>query len=158
LNPGDRVILELTDEQAVVLERAVELLFRLHIGQFNEIKFALLQHVHDTGANVDFRSIEILLDTMSHLFFPALQPHESFNVNCCEDSNIAYNIYQAVRYVNAWHHMPEGGAGVNFDPPHYTGVPIPKCYLKKEGEDHKDHDGNQNASQDSSHRRITGRL
>ena len=48
LKPGDRIVLELTDEQAVVLERAVELLFRLHIGQFNEIKFALLKHVDET--------------------------------------------------------------------------------------------------------------
>ena len=134
MKPGDRVILELTDEQAVVLERAVELLFRLHIGQFNEIKFALLQHIHDTGENVDYQGIDALLDTVSHLFFPALQPHESFNVNCCEDCNVAYGIYQAVRYVNAWHHRPEGGVGVNFDPPHNTGVPIPKCYLVKEGE------------------------
>ena len=135
MKPGDRVVLELTDEQAVVLERAVELLFRLHIGQFNEIKFALLQHVHDTGENVDLQSIGALLDTMSHLFFPELRPHESFNVNCCEECNIAYSIYQAVRYVNAWHHNPEGGIGVNYDHPRYTGVPIPKCYLRKEGED-----------------------
>lgn len=134
MKPGDRVILELTDEQAVVLERAVELLFRLHIGQFNEIKFALLQHISDTGENVDYQGIDALLDTVSHLFFPALQPHESFNVNCCEDCNVAYGIYQAVRYVNAWHHRPEGGIGVSFDPPHNTGVPIPKCYLLKEGE------------------------
>lgn len=134
MKDGDRIILELTDEQAVVLERAVELLFRLHIGQFNEIKFSLLQHVHDVGEHINFQEIDALLGTMSRLFFPSLRPNESFNVNCCEDCNIAYNIYQAVRYVNAWHHRPEGGIGVNFDPPHYTGVQIPKCYLVKEGE------------------------
>lgn len=155
MKPGDRVVLELTDEQAVVLERAVELLFRLHIGQFNEIKFALLQHVHDTGENVDLHSIGVLLDTMSHLFFPALRPHESFNVNCCEDCNIAYNIYQAVRYVNAWHHRPEGGMGVNFDQPHNTGVPIPKCYLVKEGEELEINGRNQDAPAHPDYQRNT---
>ena len=155
MKPGDRVVLELTDEQAVVLERAVELLFRLHIGQFNEIKFALLQHVHDTGENVDLQSIGVLLDTMSHLFFPALRPHESFNVNCCEDCNIAYNIYQAVRYVNAWHHRPEGGIGVNFDQPHNTGVPIPKCYLVKEGEELEINGRNQDAPAHPDYQRNT---
>jgi len=135
LKPGDRIVLELTDEQAVVLERAVELLFRLHIGQFNEIKFALLKHVHETGVKIDYQNIDALLEAVGHLFFPALRPHESFNVNCCEESNIAYSIYQAVRYVNVWHRNPEGGVGVNFDPPRCTGVPIPKCYLRKEGED-----------------------
>ena len=57
MKPGDRIVLELTDEQAVVLERAVELLFRLHIGQFNEIKFALLKHVHETGVKIDYHTI-----------------------------------------------------------------------------------------------------
>lgn len=155
MKPGDRVILELTDEQAVVLERAVELLFRLHIGQFNEIKFALLQHIHDTGENVDYQGIDALLDTVSHLFFPALQPHESFNVNCCEDCNVAYGIYQAVRYVNAWHHRPEGGVGVNFDPPHNTGVPIPKCYLVKEGEELEINGRNQDAPAHLDYQRNT---
>lgn len=140
MKPGDRVILELTDEQAVVLERAVELLFRLHIGQFNEIKFALMQHVHDTGEKVDFHSIDASLDVLSHMFFPGLRPHESFNVNCCKDCNIAYSIYQAIRYVNAWHHNPEGSIGVNFDPPRFTGVPIPKCHLTKE-EEHNENNG-----------------
>ena len=137
MNQNDRIVLEMSADQARVLERAVELLFRLHIGQFNEIKFALLQHIHDTGENVDFQNIDILLNIISRLCFPSLRPHESFNVDCCEDSNIAYSIYQAVRYVNAWHHRPEGGTGVNFDPPRNTGVPIPKCYLVKEGEKHE---------------------
>ncbi len=134
MKPGDRVVLELTHEQAVVVEKAAELLFRLHIGQFNEIKWALRQHVMETGVNVDSEAINATLDTLPHLFFPELRMNESFNVQCCEECNVAYNVYQAIRYVNAWHQNPKGSIGVAFDPPHHTGVPIPKCYLVKEGE------------------------
>ena len=137
MNQNDRVVLEMSADQAKIVERAMELLFRLHIGHFSEIKCALLQHVHDTGEKVDLQSISVLLDTISRMFFPSLQPHESFNVNCCEECNTAYAVYQAIRYVNAWHWKPEGSIGVNFDPPMYTGVPIPKCYLVKEGESHE---------------------
>ena len=136
MKPGDRVVLELTHDQAKIVERAVELLFRLHIGQFNEIKFALLNRRDERNTN-SWQDIDMLLGILQNHFFPRLAPGESFNVNCCEECNIAYSIYQAVRYVNAWHMNPEGGIGVSYDPPMYTGVPIPKCYLVKEGEEHK---------------------
>ena len=134
MKPGDRVILELTHEQAKIVERAaVELLFRLHSGQFNEIKFALLSR-RDERMDTNWQNIDMLLGILQNHFFPKLKPCESFNVNCCEECNTAYSVYQAIRYVNAWHQNPKGGIGVAYDTPMYTGVPIPKCYLVKEGE------------------------
>lgn len=134
MKPGDRVVLELTHEQAKVVEQATELLFRLHIGQFDHIKWALRQHVTDIGTKVDTETINAALGMLGRLFFPELRLNESFNVDCYEECNIAYSVYQAIRFVNAWHANPNGSIGVAFDPPMNTGVPIPKCYLVKEAD------------------------
>ena len=135
MKSGDRVVLELSHEQAVVLERAVELLFRLHMGQFEDIKWALMPRL--CGTEWDPQNINAALELLKMAIFPGLKLGESFNINCCDECNIAYNIYQAIRFVNAWHQNPSGGIGVAFDPPHPTGKPIPKCYLVEEGEAHE---------------------
>lgn len=131
-----KVILELSHEQAEVLERAAELLFRLHIGQFDEIRWTLLtRSLEHMSRNGD--CIRNHLEALREIIFPELRRGESFNIDCCKDSHIAYNIYQAIRYVNAWHRNPNGGVGVNFDPPLPNGLPIPKCYIKNGGNAHE---------------------
>ena len=133
---NDKIVLEMTPEQTVIVERAVELFFRLHIGQFEEIKWALRQPFNDTPTG-NAASINTTLDFLRTLFFPKLRNGESNNIDINPDCTIAYNVFQAVRYVRAWYEKPEGGLGVNFDPPHSTGMPIPKCYVVKEGEIHE---------------------
>lgn len=137
MKQGDRIVLELTHEQAVVLQKAVELYFRINIGQFNEIKWVLRKHPNNK-AEANTQCVNATLDMLRAVFFPTLERGQSFNVECTEDCENAYNLYQAVRYVNAWHENPEGGLGVNFDPPFPIEKPIPKCYLVEEGEDEVD--------------------
>lgn len=136
MNPNDKTVLELSADQAKIVEQAMELLFRLHIGQFDQIKWALMCR-RDEREDGSITAIDAALRSLQANFFPKLMPNESHNVNCCEECNTAYAVYQAIRYVNAWHWNPEGSIGVAFDPPMYTGVPIPKCYLVKEGETHE---------------------
>lgn len=138
MNQNDRVVLELSADQAKTVEQAMELLFRLHIGQFDQIKWALMCRRDERMVGSD-SFIDAALHSLQSFFYPKLLANESFNVNCCEECNTAYAVYQAIRYVNAWHRNPDGSIGVAFDPPMYTGVPIPKCYLVKEGESHEIH-------------------
>lgn len=130
----DKTVLVLDNEQAEVLEKATELLFRLHIGQFEEIKWRLRSRISNKSC-VNWDTIEGVLLLLRGALFPELSNGESFNVDCCDESAVAYSIYQAIRHANAWRRNPQGGIGVAFDPPHSVGKSIPKCYIAKEGDD-----------------------
>ena len=53
----DKTVLVLDNEQAEVLEKATELLFRLHIGQFEEIKWRLRSRISNKSC-VNWDTIE----------------------------------------------------------------------------------------------------
>lgn len=138
MNSEDRIILELTHEQAEVLERAAELLFRIHIGQLEEIGWELRDQKRKWSSLVNTQMVRAATDMLRAVLFPDLRKGESYNIDTDEACQTAYNIFQAVRYVVAWHANPEGGLGVNFDPPLPNGLPIPKCYVVEGGADDED--------------------
>lgn len=133
---NDKIVLELTPEQAKIVERATELFFRLHMGQFEEIKWALYHSMSEWPRN-SVSSIDSTLGFLRSLFFPNLRLGESNGVDTNPDCHTAFNVYQAVRYVYSWYMNPEGGIGVNYDTPMGGGMPVPKCYVVKEGEKHE---------------------
>lgn len=133
---NDKIVLELSPEQAKIVERATELFFRLHMGQFDEIKWALMHSMKD-WKKISVNSIDTELNVLKGLFFPNLRLGESNGFDTNPDCHTAFNIYQAVRYVYSWYTKPEGGIGVNFDEPMGNGMPVPKCYVVREGETHE---------------------
>lgn len=124
-----RYMLLLNEEQARMVSRACEFYCRLHIGQLDEVRHELL--LKETKEQMCERSqeAETLLYRLKQLFFPSLHGHgHSYGVGHDRLSDRAWNVYTALRYRIAWHNHPEGGIGVNFDPPmQLSDEPIPDC-------------------------------
>ena len=134
-----KYMLLLNEDQARLVSRACEFYCRLHIGQLDEIRHELL--LKETKEKIYERSqeAEALLYRLKRLFFPALCGHgHSYGVGYDSLSDRAWNIYTALRYKIAWYNHPEGGIGVNFDPPmQLSDEPIPHCeniIVKENGE------------------------
>lgn len=137
-NEEEKVILEMTREQALTIEIACELLARLYIGQFKELTNILLP-VHGTDANDYCRrrdDANEALDLAAKLMF-GRTPYNTPNITKGEEHNRAWNIYQVLRYTRSWHDQPEGDHwSVCFDEPMnmIAGEPLPKCKIVKKGE------------------------
>ena len=128
----ERVILEMTREQANIVEKACELLARLHIGQFDMIIDACI---------MDYKSV----DYCKHrdLAKPILDEAAKavYGVNIYGRPNVrrddvhlrAWSVYQTLRYTRSWHDHPEGNPySVCFDPPMAVlDEPLPKCQIVK---------------------------
>ena len=127
-------ILELSPTQARVLCNACELYTRLHIGQFDHLIWEFMNvkdMSHIANRNDVARS---LLSALRALYFPDLGTNTgaSYGVGHDEQSDIAWDIYQVVRHVQAWHEHPEGGYTVNFHDPLQTAQePLAKCAVRE---------------------------
>ena len=129
---GDvRYVLTLNEEQARIVSRACELYSRLHMGQVEEINHELL--VAETHDNISERRDQamLFLHELKKLYFPSLHgPGHSYGVGKIKKADIAWNAYHALRYRIAWHEHPEGGYGVQFDPPWFwMNEEIPTCEI-----------------------------
>ena len=117
-DPETYYVLTLTPEQARVVSRACELFTRLHIGQFNELTWELLEL-----SRKDFcerrDEAEPLLQQLRRVYFPDLVlPGASYGVGKHLASDRAWDVYQVVRHAMAWHEHPEGGVSVDFHTPY----------------------------------------
>ena len=131
-NPKERYILTLTPEQERIVEQALELLARLHIGQFERIA-ELLCDPRDTDycqrsdlARDLLRLAALVVFGRSACNYPDIKAkskgHES-----------AWTIYSVLRYTRSWNENPEGGFTVNYDKPlNLAGGPMPKCEIIQE--------------------------
>lgn len=120
-------ILVMSEEQAYVVEQAVELLARLKIGQFERITEMLLPvrgvedyHTRRATANDALRLAANLVlgrDAYNH-------PNSMKDDVHCR----AWDVYQMLRSTRCWHTNPEGGFAVCFDTPRSTmGEQLPFC-------------------------------
>lgn len=132
--PGDEYVLHMDAETARIVSHACELYARLRCGQFEE-----LQHltVWPQGENDDtfcerIQKCRESLEFAKKAAFPELVgPGHSYGVGRFRDSDTAWNVYQAVRYIMAWHEHPEGGYTVNFhEPLKYSDAPMPRCEVR----------------------------
>lgn len=120
-------ILVMSEEQAYVVEQAVELLARLKIGQFERITEMLLPvrgvedyHTRRATANDALRLAANLVlgrDAYNH-------PNSMKDDVHCR----AWDVYQMLRSTRCWHTNPNGGIAVCFDTPRSTmGEQLPFC-------------------------------
>lgn len=131
--PEERYVLTLTPEQEYIVEQALELLARLHIGQFERIAELLCD-----PRDIDYCKRRDLASDLLRLAAIVV-----FGRNACnypdingksEEHERAWTIYSVLRHTRSWHENPEGGFTVNYDEPlNFTGGPMPKCEIKQEG-------------------------
>lgn len=126
----ERYILTLTPEQENITEQALELLARLHIGQFERIA-ELLCDPRDTDyckrrdlARDLLRLAAIVVFGRSPINYPDVKEKST-------EHERAWTIYSVLRYTRSWHENPQGGFTVNYDKPlNLAGGPMPKCRIE----------------------------
>lgn len=134
-NPKERYILILTPEQEYIVEQALELLARLHIGQFERVA-ELLCDPRDTDyskrrdlARDLLRLAAIVVFGRSACNYPDIKEKS-------EEYELAWTIYSVLRYTRSWHENPEGGFTVNYDEPiNLAGGKMPKCKVATKEEE-----------------------
>lgn len=133
-NKDEMVVLELTRDQALIVENACELLARLHIGQFKIVTEMLLQ-IHGADINDYCRRRDDANDALM------LAAKIIFGRNCYNladvstksiEHNRAWNVYLVLRYTRSWHDDPPQGHpwSVCYDKPtNLLNEPLPKCEI-----------------------------
>lgn len=130
--------LELTELQAAILKDALELYFRVGLGQLNQVTSVLLpmrqekylkEDVHDNYLEIR----EAFVEAKRLLFgFGHGESHGIFSPHLPDRFKVAADIHDSVRSKLAWHKNPGGGFTVDFDPPaHFGSEPFPTVTIKE---------------------------
>lgn len=129
----ERYILTLSPDQEYITEQALELLARIHIGQFERVAELLCD-----PRDIDYCKRRDLARDLLRLAAIVV-----FGRNACnypdingksEEHERAWTIYSVLRHARSWHENPEGGFTVNYDEPlNLTGGPMPKCEIIQNG-------------------------
>lgn len=133
--PGDEYVLHMDKETAAIVALACEFYCRVRMGQFNEIRHLTVWPTEPGDPTFCDRiaSCETALAEARKAAFPELGSNmgASYGVGHFRDADTAWNVYQAVRYVKAWHEHPEGGTTVNFhEPMKFSDAPMPRCEIR----------------------------
>lgn len=127
----ERVALEMSREQAMIVERACELFARLKIGQFEQI----IEQMMDFSTNDASNRSDIaddLLKIVACLIF-GKNTWGMPNVEKDDEHERAWEVYTALRYTRCCHDYPEEigkSWSVCFDEPRsYSGDGVPKCEI-----------------------------
>lgn len=127
----ERYILTLTPKQAIIVEQALELLARLHIGQFECITEMLLDVLRDADGYYRRRDMANDLLRLAAIEIFGRSAYNSPDIKERDETHErAWLIYSTLRYTRSWHKNPKGGITVNYDKPlNLIGDPIPKCQI-----------------------------
>lgn len=131
----ERVVLEMTREQAQIVERACELLARLHLGQFEHIIEACLDFgSEDYCKRRDY--VRPFLEAAAKVIYGV----SAYGYPDCREDDVflrSWSVYEVLRYTRCWHDHPEGSSwSVCFDPPLNRlpdGESMPKCKIESQG-------------------------
>jgi hypothetical protein len=111
----DGVPVRLENDQAYVLRESLELLSRLHIGQFHFAIEGRATRASPEGAE--------LYHAWLHRCAGLLGIH---NAQVSDEARIAWDLYQVIRHHYAWLRNPQGDITVDFDTPRRVGKePLP---------------------------------
>ena len=132
---NERVTLTVTREQALLMERALELYARLHIGQTGMIPECLMDWAQD-----DFRKKRDLADEALQLALKIMFGTNQYNQpdikEKSEEQRRAWLLYTTLRYARAWHDEPDAskhGWSVMYDEPYndILGEFSPVCKIEE---------------------------
>lgn len=123
-----KVLLELNENQAKIVEVALDIYLRLHLCQFDMIRY-----IH-FDKNFDGTIFEYAADLMKYSIHPELAKNASYGIyskEVSDNARIAWDIHQVLRYKVSWKKNPNGGITVNFDPPMVSSKePLPKVTIE----------------------------
>ena len=135
---SEKIIVELTREQAQAVMDATELLARLEIGQFDEVSWKLLHHFEgkdrDGKRTFDGHSRDLAdayLKCACFATFGVKNGWPDIGDKTIQHKR-CWTVYSAIRHALAWHDHPEGGITVNFNKPMGYGEPIPNVEIKED--------------------------
>lgn len=129
---SEKIIVEMTREQARAVMNATELLARLEIGQFKEICWKMLDRfIGKDGFDAVRRDrAEEYLESACHMVFGT----NRYGSPDVRTKSIQYErcwaVYATIRHALAWHDHPEGGMTVDFDEPMGYGERMPVCRVE----------------------------
>lgn len=134
---AERVTLEMSREQAMIVERACELFARLEIGQFKEISDQFLERI---WAQADSQERRHVADDLLALTAKVIFGRNAYDMpdvgEKSEEHMRAWEVYTALRYTRSCHDHPEEigkSWSVCFDPPmSESGDGVPKCEIREE--------------------------
>jgi len=139
-----KITLTMDEEIAAVLMRATEYYSRIFCGQYDVIpdEIVRIRRSHVVGHDGEkawnqisseeyqkCRAAEETLFRAFHIQYPELERYSHWGLGYSRETDISFNIYQAVRYAIAWHSHPEGGIGVSFNTPSADDRPIPRVEI-----------------------------
>ena len=132
-----KVVLTMNPDQCRVLKYVCELYMRMHLGQLDRLAEDLVR-LEPNHTEEEFNQYMRRLDvakqicaTLKTIAYPSLiYPGQSRNAEPEEWANEACDIWQVLRYAQAWHEQPEGGYSVCFHKPLKKGqYPLPTCEI-----------------------------
>lgn len=134
---SEKIIVEMTREQAQAVMNATELLARLEIGQFEEICWKMIDRFEHKDKNgkltFDDRSRDLANAYLKSACFAIFGVNQYGWPDVGEKSmqhQRCWAVYATIRHALAWHDHPEGGETVDFHEPLGYGEPLPKCVVK----------------------------
>ena len=126
--------IELTEKQTQIIQEALNLYFRLHLGQWQELANMVrtgwyFRHKNGKETSMPlWGAVEKLIDTLIWIVF-GFRPGESWgirNKNVPDSARIACDIHDVIRH-QLWYDRTTGqGHGVDSDEPYsISGDPLP---------------------------------
>ena len=126
-----KVKVEMSEEQAFVVLRALNLYSRLSIGQIEEIT-----EVSKTPEIRNENEVKDVINKLKVFLFPELSFGSFYSIagsGTSESAKESWDIYQSIRYKLYWALYPEGGIQVYFNEPFNTsGKEFPKVEVESE--------------------------
>ncbi len=128
---NERVTLTVTREQAMVMERALELYARMHIGQTEDIPYLMMDFQRK-----DYAQRKDLANDAFQLGMKIMHGENCYGRVDIAEKNTehrrAWLLYTTLRHAQSWHDEPKGNPwSVCFDPPmpDIDGGCMPKCEI-----------------------------
>jgi len=114
--------LEITENQAQIIENALDFYSRIQMGQFDELisNFSSPLYKDLLKNNPDYDKLKFYINELKKEILPELSINSFYSIgnkSRPDSSRISFDLIQVIRYRLSWDKYPEGGIGVNFDKP-----------------------------------------
>lgn len=123
--------LTLSETQVNVLQQALDMYFRVGMGQTTEVVEHIIPPIKDMEEWCKRRdAVTAKMREAKMLAMPDLHDHHSYYgiyaPEIDESNRVACDVHDVIRYVMAWERFPKGGFGVAWDrPAHKSAEPLP---------------------------------
>jgi hypothetical protein len=133
------VTLKMNKQQAKIVDIALELFTRLHLGQLEELLWLPIakngdKNVNSLGSMKSIEAQEIIQTLKKEMFgFDRSMNWGLSSDKVADQAKIACDIHEVIRYKTSWHNNPNPknpGLSVSFDEPFHWHRPVPLCEVE----------------------------